>query len=147
MLLLLFNLQDEAYAIDCAQVVEVIPFLLTQKIPMTPKFIIGMANYRSNPVPIIDLCLLLNDQPCRQQLSTRIILTSISLGNEFKKLVGLLAENVTETIKTPKGWQPNPADQGPLFLDSAITHQPMVRWFQPEQMLPEDIPGLSFMEQ
>ena len=147
MLLLLFKLQDEAYAIDSAKVVEVIPFLLTQKIPLTPKFIIGMANYRAHPVPIIDLGLLLNDQPCRQQLSTRIILTSISLGNEFKKLVGLLAENVTETVKTPKGWQPKPADQGPLFLDIAISGQPMVRWFHPEQMLPEDIPGLSFMEQ
>ena len=134
MLLLLFKLQDDVYAIDSASVVEVIPFLLTQKIPMTPKFIIGMANYRSNPVPIIDLGLLLNQQPCRQQLSTRIILTSISLGSQFKKIVGLLAENVTETIKTPKGWQPNPVDQSPLFLDSAVTHHPMVRWFQPEQI-------------
>ncbi len=147
MLLLLFTLQDEAYAIDSAKVVEVIPFLLTQKIPMTPKFIIGMANYRSTPVPIIDLGLLLNDQACRQQLSTRIILISLSLGGQFKKIVGLLAENVTETVKTAKGWQPNPTDQGPLFLDSAVTHHPMVRWFQPEQMLPEDIPGLSFTEQ
>ena len=114
---------------------------------MTTKFIIGMANYRSNPVPIIDLGLLLNEQPCRQQLSTRIILISISLGSQFKKLVGLLAENVTETVKTPKGWHPHTLDQGPIFLDSTVTNHPMIRWFQPEQMLPEDIPGLSFMEQ
>lgn len=147
MLLLLFTLQDEVYAIDSAKVIEVIPFLMTQKIPMAPKFIIGMANYRSNPIPIIDLGLLLNEQPCRQQLSTRIILISIALGNQFKKVVGLLAENVTETVKPPKGWQPNPVDQSHLFLDSAVTNHPMVRWFQPEQMLPEDIPGLSFMEQ
>lgn len=147
MLLLLFTIQDEAYALDCAQVIEVIPFLMTQKIPMTPKFIIGMANYRSNPVPIIDLGLLLSEQPCRQQLSTRIILTSISLGSQFKKVIGLLAENVTETIKTPDGWKPNQVDQGPIFLDSTITNHQMVRWFQPERMLPEDIPGLSFMEQ
>jgi len=147
MLFLLFKLQDETYAIDSAKVVEVIPFLLTQKIPMTPKFIIGMANYRSNPVPVIDLGLLLTEHPCRQQLSTRIILTSISLGSQFKKIVGLLAENVTETVKTPKGWQPNPTGQGPQFLDSDVIQRPMVRWFQPEQMLPEDIPGLSFLEQ
>lgn len=148
MLLLLFNLQDEVYAIDSAKVVEVIPFLLTQKIPLTPKFIIGMANYRSNPVPVIDLGLLLNEQPCRQQLSTRIILTSVSLGSQFKKMVGLLAENVTETVKTPKGWRPpTTSGQGPVFLDSTATNHPMVRWFQPEQTLPEDIPGLSFMEQ
>lgn len=148
MLLLLFKLQDDAYAIDSAKVMEVIPFLQTQKIPMTPKFITGMANFRGKPVPVIDLGLLLNDQPCRQQLSTRIILTSIAFGSQFKKVVGLLAEDVTETVKTPKGWLPNPTDhQGPLFLDSAITRHPLVRWFQPEQILPEDIPGLSFMEQ
>jgi len=147
MLLLLFTLQDEAYAIDSLKVIEVIPFLMTQKIPMTPKFILGMANYRSSPVPIIDLGLLLNDQPCRQQLSTRIILTTLSLGRQFKKIVGLLAENVTETVKTPKDWQPPAPNQGPIFLEGTLTPQPMVRWFQPEQMLPEDIPGLSFMEQ
>lgn len=147
MLLLLFKLQDDAYAIDSAKVVEVLPFLLTQKIPMTPKFIIGMANYRGNPIPVIDLGLLLNEQPCRQQLSTRIILISLSLGSQFKKIIGLLAENVTETIKPPKGWQPKPAEHGPIFIEQAVTRHPMVRWFQPEQMLPEDIPGLSFLEQ
>ncbi len=147
MLLLLFKLQNDAYAIDSAKVVEVLPFLLTQKIPMTPKFITGMANYRGNPIPVIDLGLLLNEQPCRQQLSTRIILTSVSFGQQFKKIIGLLAESVTETIKTPKGWQPKLTDQGTIFLDQAVAHQPMVRWFQPEQMLPEDIPGLSFLEQ
>lgn len=147
MLLLLFKLRDEAYVIDSARVVEVIPFLHTQKIPMTPKFITGMTNYHGNPVPVIDLGLLLNDQPCRQQLSTRIILTSIALGSQFKKIIGLLAEDVTETIKPPKGWAPGQSDQGPQYLDSSIAGQPMVRWFYPEQMLPEDIPGLSFLEQ
>lgn len=146
MLFLLFQLQDDAYAIDSAKVIEVIPFLLTQKIPMTPKFITGMANYRGNPVPVIDLGLLLNDLPCRQRMSTRIILTSLSFGTQFKKIVGLLAENVTETVKAPKGWQAKPTGKDPLFLDHEVSRHPMVRWFQPEQMLPEDIPGLSFME-
>ena len=147
MLLLLFQLQDDAYAIDSAKVIEVIPFLMTQKIPMTPKFITGMINYRGNPVPVIDLGLLLNEKPCRQQLSTRIILITISMGRQFKKIIGLLAENVTETIKTPKEWHPKPTtDQEPLFLDSTITCRPRLRWFDPEQILPEDIPGLSFME-
>lgn len=146
MLLLLFKLQDDAYAIDSARVVEVIPFLLTQKIPMTPKYITGMVNYRGGPVPVIDLGLLLNDQACRQQFSTRIILTNINVGGELKKIVGLLAENVTETVKVAKDWQPGPTDRGALFLDNALPHHPMVRWFQPETMLPDDIPGLSFME-
>jgi chemotaxis-related protein WspB len=146
MLLLLFKLQDDAYALDSTRVVEVIPYLITQKIPLTPKFIIGMVNYRGNSVPVIDLGLLLNNRPCRQQLSTRIILTSVSFGAQYKKVIGLLAENVTETVKAPKGWQAEPVDKGTLFLDSAVTHHPMVRWFQPEEMLPEDIPGLSFME-
>lgn len=147
MLLLLFQLQDDAYAIDSSKVIEVVPFLLTQKIPMTPKFITGMANYRGNPVPVIDLGLFLNEKPCRQLLSTRIILISVAMGSQFKKIIGLLAENVTETIKTPKEWRPQPtAAHDPLYLDSDITQKPMVRWFDPEQILPEDIPGLSFME-
>lgn len=146
MLLVLFKLQDDAYAIDSTRVVEVIPFLLTQKIPMTPKYITGMVNYRGTPVPVIDLGLLLNDQACRQQYSTRIILASIDVGGQLKKIVGLLAENVTETVKTPKDWQPKPTGRGSLFLDNALTYHPMVRWFDPDKMLPDDIPGLSFLE-
>ena len=146
MLFILFQIQGDSYAIDSTRIVEVIPFLLTQKIPMTPKYLTGMANYRGNPVPVIDLGLLLNDQPCSLRMSTRIILTDLSFGSQQKKMVGLLAENVTETVKTPKGWQAKPTGKGPFFLDSDVTHRPMVRWFQPEQMLPDDIPGLSSME-
>lgn len=144
MLLVLFKLQNDAYAIDSTHVVEIIPFLHIQKIPMTPKYIPGMINFRGTPVPIIDLGLLLNDQACRQQFSTRIILTSINLGSQLKKIVGLLAENVTETIKPPKGWQLKENNKGPVFLDNDLLNQPMVRWFEPDQMLPDDIPGLSF---
>lgn len=147
MLLVLFKLQNDDYAIDCTRVIEVIPFLQTQKIPLTPKYVTGMINYRGTPVPIIDLGLLLNKQACRQQLSTRIILTSLALGRQVRKVVGLLAENVTETVKTPKEWQPKSTDKGPLYLDNALIKHPMVRWFEPDQMLPDDIPGLSFTDQ
>ncbi|MBU4153212.1 MAG: chemotaxis protein CheW [Proteobacteria bacterium] len=146
MLLVLFKLQNDDYAIDSKRVVEIIPFLQTQKIPMTPKYITGMVNYRGTPVPVIDLGLLLNDQVCQQLYSTRIILTSVTLGGNLRKIVGLLAENVTETIKTAKDWRPKATDKGPLFLDNALLNHSMVRWFEPEQMLPDDIPGLSFMD-
>ena len=146
MLMLLFKLQEDAYAIDSTKVIEVIPYLNTQKIPMTPNYIPGMANYRGNPIPVIDLGQLINGLPCQQRMSTRIILTSLTMGGEIKKIVGLLAENVTETIKTPKGWLLKPSEKGPVFLDNDVTGHPMVRLFQPEQMLPEDLPGLSFVE-
>jgi chemotaxis-related protein WspB len=74
MLLLNFNASLNRYAIDSKWVVELIPNVELCKIPHAPSFLVGMLAYRGKVMPVIDLGSLFAESPCRQSLSTRIIL-------------------------------------------------------------------------
>jgi chemotaxis-related protein WspB len=74
MLLLTFTAGPNRYAINVARIVEVVPRVELRSVPHAPMFLAGLLGYRGNVVPVIDLCLLLDVAPCRDCLSTRIIL-------------------------------------------------------------------------
>jgi chemotaxis-related protein WspB len=118
MLLLLFCLQEERYAIPSRQVLEIIPLVDLQPIHQSPSDIPGFFNYRGCIVPVIDLCRRLKGQSSRPHLSTRIILVDLQakqrsdLGESPEpqgrlaigesaptgSILGLMAERVTDTI-------------------------------------------------
>lgn len=107
MLLLLFHLGDERYAIDSTKVVEIIPQVLLRKLYQAPKYVAGVFNYRSKIVPAIDLCYLIGDYPCRHCLSTRIIIVNYSMPDGTTRYLGLMAERVTDTLyKSETEWIP-----------------------------------------
>jgi chemotaxis-related protein WspB len=110
MLFLLFKLGNDRYAIEASRVVEVVPLLELKKIPHAPKGIAGIFNYRGNPVPALDLCEIATARSARERLSTRIIIIRHrpETGNEH--LLGIIAENATETLRK------NPGD----FVDSGL---------------------------
>jgi chemotaxis-related protein WspB len=76
MLLLTFSAGANRYAVDVAWVVELVPNVALRPIPHAPAFLAGLLGYRGKVVPVIDLGLLLNGMPCRDCLSTRIILVN-----------------------------------------------------------------------
>ena len=53
MLMLLFFVGDNAYAVDCQYIQEVIPKVELTKIPHTPGSIAGMINIGSQPIAVI----------------------------------------------------------------------------------------------
>ena len=105
MLLLLFHLGDERYAIDGTKVVEIIPQVLLRKLYQAPKYVAGVFNYRSKIVPAIDLCYLIGEYPCRHCLSTRIIIVNYPMPDGTTRYLGLMAERVTDTLyKSEEEW-------------------------------------------
>ena len=98
MLLLLFHLGDERYAIDSTKVVEIIPQVLLRKLYQAPKYVAGVFNYRSKIVPAIDLCYLIGEYPSRHCLSTRIIIVNYPMPDCTTRYLGLMAERVTDTL-------------------------------------------------
>lgn len=98
MLMLLFHLGNSQYTIPVAEVVEVAPQVELGSVARAPAYIAGLFNYRGQNVPVIDLCRLLHDQPCRNSFTTRIILAHFPLANGDSRVLGLLAERVTETL-------------------------------------------------
>lgn len=99
MLLLVFHLDRDRYAIEAAQVVSVLPLVQIKTIPQAPAAVAGLFDYRGELVPVIDLCRLAVDRAARQLLSTRIIVVDYPDDDGRMRKLGLIAEQVLETLR------------------------------------------------
>jgi chemotaxis-related protein WspB len=94
MLFLKFRIGDESYALDTAQIAEVLPLLRITPVPRAPAGVAGLITYRGLSVPVVDLGDLMLGEPARPHISTRLIL--VRRGGH---LLGLIAEQATETMR------------------------------------------------
>jgi chemotaxis-related protein WspB len=101
-LALAFHIGDERFALSCADVVEVVPRVRLREIPHAPPYVGGMLTYRGAIVPVVDLCRLTRGTPCPERLSSRIVLVRFERHSK-QRLVGLLAERITDTVNLDEG--------------------------------------------
>ncbi len=113
-LLLLFRVRKERYAIKAVSVLEVIPRVNLSEIQQPPPNIVGQFNYQGQIVPVLDLSQLLGGIESRAVLSTRIVL--VDLANDAKKLLGLMVEQVTDTLRRD---QTTPIEEGVCLSQAA----------------------------
>lgn len=99
MLFLLFQLGNDRYVLDVGQVAEVLPLVSLKQIPQAPPAVAGVFDFRGEPVPVVDLSQMALGRPAHCRLSTRIILVHFSDANGEQRLLGLIAERVTETLR------------------------------------------------
>ena len=99
MLFLLLQIGNDRYALEAGQVVEVLAVVNLKRIPQAPLAIAGIFNYHGFPVPLLDLTELMMGQVSQAKMSTRIVLTNWAEESGQKHLIGLLAEQVTETVR------------------------------------------------
>ncbi len=149
MLFLLFRLGRERYALEAGQVAAVLPLLDIMEIPQAPPAVAGIGNYRGTPVPVIDLSELMLGRPAQSRLSTRIVLVHYADERGERRLLGLLAEKVTQTLRCEA------ADFRPsgLTLDAApylgpVTAGPygLIQRIEVRQLLPASVRDLLFNE-
>lgn len=100
-LLLLFSAGGQLYAMESSRVVEVIPRVGLRPLVNQPAHVAGVFNYRGVVAPVVDLCLLIHGHLCGGHLSSRIVVVSHGNGTASPRLVGLLAEGVTDTLTRP----------------------------------------------
>jgi len=98
MLALLFHIGGIRYIIRSDRVREIAPMVALKDVPHSPAYFSGYFNYRGAIVPVIDLCQLIQNAPCRMRLSTRIILVDYRR-KAASHILGLIAERVTEAVK------------------------------------------------
>ncbi|MFO7602922.1 MAG: chemotaxis protein CheW [Gammaproteobacteria bacterium] len=101
MLALSLYIGTEHFAVPVAQVAEVLPLTGLQAIPLAPDYIAGLLDYHGTPVPVIDLCALMTGNAHHKVLTTRMILIHYRHAQERARLLGLIAERVTETLQIP----------------------------------------------
>ena len=95
MLLLVFRLDDDRFALDAGRIVKVLPLVGIKKVLGAPAGIRGRFNYHGRLVPAVDLSELLLGRSAEQRLSTRVVLVNIA-GGADPILLGLIVENATE---------------------------------------------------
>lgn len=99
MLYLLFQLGPDRYALPAGQVEEVLPCLNLKLLPLAQPGVAGAFNYRGRPVPVIDLQQMAFARAAEPWLSTRLILVRYPIADGVTRLLGLIAERVTQTIR------------------------------------------------
>jgi len=140
MLLLLFEIGNGRYALDVNQIIEIVPLVKFKKIPTVAHYVAGLMNYRGEGTPVIDLNQLVDSIPFEDALSTRIIIVKYPVKGQGDKPLALIANNVTETVRT-KLTKPPPAGvlMDKSLYDGEITPETddMIQWFDIKKMLPE----------
>jgi len=98
MLLIVFRLGDDRFALDAGRVVEVLPLLPIERVLGAPSGIHGRFGYRGRFVAAVDLSQRLLGRTAGHQLSTRLVLVTIT-GDNGPCLLGLVLEKATSTIR------------------------------------------------
>lgn len=101
-----FKLGDELFAIDVAQVREVLEVPQITKVPTAPAYMRGVVNVRGQATPVVDLRQRFGLPVTADTVSTRIIVMELELDGE-QAVLGGLADSVHEVIEL------EPANIGP----------------------------------
>lgn len=140
MLILLFDVGEDRYALPTDRIIEVTPLVQLKKIPIAPLYVIGLMNYRGTAIPAIDLCSLIEGAPCADRLSTRMIIVHYPYSDSETRMLALIAEQVTETAKCKNQL----TSSSGVLLDKTLYNQEieidkkgMIQWFDLRRMLPK----------
>jgi len=141
MLFLLFQLGSDRYALEARRVVEVVPLLSLQRLPQAPSGVVGVFNYRGQPVPAVDLSQLTLGKRAEECLSTRIIIVNYPDREGRTHLVGLIAEHATEILRAEAsdfiehGINVGAPYLGPVFVGP----KGPIQWVREQRLLSEPV--------
>jgi purine-binding chemotaxis protein CheW len=94
---LTFKLGDEIFALDVAEVREILDFTSITKVPMTPPFMRGVINLRGSVVPVMDLRLKFSMSETEKTVNSCIIVVEMMMDGD-SVVAGVLADGVQEVI-------------------------------------------------
>jgi purine-binding chemotaxis protein CheW len=99
---LTFRLGREMFAIDVAQVREILDFTAITRVPRAPEFMRGVINVRGSVVPVVDLHVKFGLDAIEKTVDTRIVVMEIDLKGELC-VIGALADAVHDVIEMEPG--------------------------------------------
>ncbi|MGO4307538.1 chemotaxis protein CheW [Cupriavidus sp. RAF12] len=164
-LFLLFRIGTDHYAIDTAEVAEVLQLTTVKQIPGAPGWVSGLMVRHGQPVPVIDMSALATGTPAAARTSTRTVLVHYRRPEADSRVVadadadagvdaptrllGLRLEYATETLRCDAasfvdgGIDPTHARYlGPVRHDA----RGLVQWVRVSALLPDAVHALLFPE-
>jgi chemotaxis-related protein WspB len=151
MLMLVFRLGADRYALDANEIVEVLPRVPLKTVPGAPLWVAGLFNYRGRTVPVIDLASLALGRPSSHHMSTRTILVHYpsTMDDEARgepaarpHVLGVLAEHANRTLRR------DPADfhatgvgssSAPYLGPVATDADGLLQWIRVPDLLPPEV--------
>lgn len=114
---LTFRLAGETFAVNVAEVREILDFINITKVPKTPDFMRGVINLRGSVVPVVDMKLKFGMEMTEKTVNTCIIVLEVTLDGETT-IVGALADSVQEVLELePADIEPPPRIGMKLNID------------------------------
>ena len=95
---LTFTLGEEVFALEVANVKEILEFTAITKVPGTPDFMRGVINLRGSVVPVMDMRLKCDMSKVEKTVNTCIIVVEVSLDGDTTVL-GALVDSVQEVFE------------------------------------------------
>lgn len=95
---LTFKLGAELFAIDVAQVREVLDLSQITRVPTAPPYMRGVVNVRGSAIPVVDLRMKFGLPETADTFNTRIVVLELPLDGDAA-VVGGLADSVHEVIE------------------------------------------------
>jgi chemotaxis-related protein WspB len=149
MLVLYFAIGPQRCAIESRVVIEVTPRVQLAAAALAPAHVAGFFNFRGAIVPVIDLCRLFLERPCRDAFSTRIVVVRYPEANGCGRPLGLLAEGVVSTGKI----NPTKLKDAGLAIPNApflgqvhAQEQAIVQFVRVEQLLTAELKSILFQD-
>ena len=94
---LTFNLDGEDFAVEVANVREVLDYTSVTRVPRTPGFMRGVINLRGSVVPVVDMRLKFGMPRGEDTVDTCIVVMEVDLDGEAT-VIGALADSVQEVF-------------------------------------------------
>lgn len=94
---LAFRAADMRFALELANVVQVLPDIRPRPVPLAPASVTGLIRYGGGLIPVVDLGLLLGLQAAAMRRSTRLIVLKIARPSPL--MFAVRAEEVLDLIE------------------------------------------------
>jgi len=106
--LVTFKLDDQEYALDIANVVQVVRMVATTPMPEAPKIVRGVINVRGKVIPVIDVRKRFNLPTRTYDLDTQLLIAQTN-----GRLMALIVDAVSELLTMPAGSIEPPSEIAP----------------------------------
>ena len=126
--------------IRAKEVVCVLPRVELSPVAGLPQYLCGQLVYQGHPVPVLDLCQLIQGRPSKVAYSSRIILVSYPHKPGQTTLLGILAERVTNAVRDESlDFTDSVLAEGKFIDGQCTTENGLMRALSVENLLDEEL--------
>lgn len=108
-----FYVDNNRFVFPAQDIIAIVPLVSLHEVPQAPEYVAGILSYHGESVPVIDIRALMTGLRSDNRLSTRIAIVRFTMSKGKQRLIGLLAERLTEVMRIDES----------MFKPSGVTNE------------------------